>query len=112
MIVLVCGGRKYRHDRMIDFVMTKLMEMGMTILVHGDATGADRLAKEWAEAHGLEHLPFPADWNRYKKRAGSRRNTQMIKEAKPDLVVAFPGGTGTHNMITQSKRHDLAVIIL
>jgi len=33
----------------------------------------------------------------------------MIKYAMPDLVVAFPGGTGTANMIKQARAASIDV---
>jgi hypothetical protein len=105
----VCGGRKYRDDRFVDYVLTKLP---ITHIIHGAAAGADTLAREWAEAYGIEHHPFPAQWDKYGKRAGFLRNRQMIAEGKPDLVVAFRGGRGTQDMITQSKKYDIPVIDL
>ena len=42
--------------------------------------------------------------------AGHIRNQQMIDEGKPDLVVAFPGGAGTADMIRRAKKHNLKVI--
>jgi hypothetical protein len=53
--------------------------------------------------------PFPADWGAHGKAAGHIRNTQMLVEARPALVVAFPGGAGTRNMIIQSLERGVAV---
>ena len=35
---------------------------------------------------------------------------QMIDEGKPDLVVAFPGGRGTQDMIKRAKGHHIKVV--
>ena len=35
---------------------------------------------------------------------------QMIDEGKPDLVVAFKGGTGTADMVRRAKKHNIKVI--
>lgn len=112
MIVLICGGRDYTDHATIDFVMQQLIKMNVWCIVHGAARGADSLAAECAEAYGVPTSPFPANWDKYGKSAGSRRNTQMIKEGNPDLVVAFPGGNGTANMIRQAKQHGIRVIDL
>ncbi len=31
------------------------------------------------------------------------RNQQMLKDHTPDLLVAFPGGSGTANMIERAR---------
>lgn len=53
---------------------------------------------------------FPADWDKYGKRAGYLRNVQMLDEGKPDLVVAFPGGKGTAMMVKLAKERGVRVI--
>lgn len=112
MVVLICGGREYKDHKMIDFVIQQLIKMNVWCIIHGAARGADTMAAECADAYGIQTTPFPADWDTYPDDAGTRRNTQMIREGKPDLVVAFPGGTGTANMIAQSRKHGIRVIDL
>lgn len=53
---------------------------------------------------------YPADWARFGKSAGYLRNKQMLEEGKPDLVVAFPGGRGTANMIAIAMKAGVKVI--
>jgi len=54
-------------------------------------------------------MPFPADWSRHGKSAGPIRNRQMLIEGRPDIVVAFPGGKGTANMIKQAVEAGVKV---
>jgi len=77
---------------------------GPFIVVHGDCpTGADKIAKEWAETHNfpISHLPLPAEWTRHDagcpdwhrglakcNRAGFRRNAEMVKLGA-DVCYAF-----------------------
>lgn len=55
-------------------------------------------------------LNYPANWSKYKKKAGPIRNQQMLDEGKPDLVVAFSGGTGTADMVHRAKVANVKVI--
>jgi hypothetical protein len=100
--VLVTGGRTYNDQQAVNLILSRVhAKKPITLLVHGDADGADTLAKQWATDHGIEHKPFPItkeEWERYGNRAGRRRNTIMFNASKPDLVVSFPGGDGTHHM--------------
>jgi UDP-N-acetylmuramoylalanine-D-glutamate ligase len=59
---------------------------------------------EWG---GLE--VYPADWKLHGKSAGHIRNQQMLDESKPDIVIAFPGGRGTANMIKRAKKAGVEV---
>ena len=58
-------------------------------------------------ANGVVVEEFKADWDKFGRAAGPIRNAQMLREGKPDLVVAFPGGRGTANMVAQAKARAL-----
>ena len=116
MRVLVCGGRTWgyaRHDAtdirkraalyergQVFEVLDRIdMVLGIDVVIHGDARGADRCAQSWADARGRPVAVFPADWDRYGRRAGPLRNSLMLVEGRPELCVAFPGGAGTADMV-------------
>jgi hypothetical protein len=103
MRVLVCGGRDFQDDAALVRVLDELhAERPFTLLIHGAARGADRMAGSWAAARGIPCQAFPADWERLQRRAGPERNGRMLREGRPDLVVAFPGGTGTADMVRRA----------
>lgn len=100
MRVLVCGGRDYRdYDKISSTLKDLCSKDNKNTIIQGGARGADQSAKEFAGDFGIEYLTFHADWDKHGKAAGYIRNKQMLGEGKPDLVVAFPGGRGTANMV-------------
>ena len=108
--VLVCGGRDYDdRDNVFDALDALHAEYTFDRVIHGGAMGADYLAHEWATSRRVVVRTFMADWNRYGRSAGPIRNRQMLEEGQPDLVVAFPGGSGTANMIKQALSARVAV---
>lgn len=109
MRVIVCGGREY-NDRARIFAALDLLHSRrpISVLVHGDARGADRLAGEWARERGVQVEAHPGDWLIYKNMAGPMRNLHMARLGA-DLVVAFPGGKGTAHMIATAGRHGIRV---
>lgn len=110
MRVLVCGGRDYGDAERVQEVLDALdRETRISYLIEGEAPGADTLARQWADARWIPVLKFPADWEKHGKAAGSIRNRQMLDEGRPDLVVAFPGGRGTANMVDQAERAGVPV---
>jgi SLOG family YspA-like protein len=112
MRVLVCGGRDFSDTDWAYRILDELhRNNNIDVIIEGDARGADRIAGYWAGKNRIDNLKFRADWDRYGKAAGSIRNTKMLKESKPDLVLAFPGGRGTANMISQAKLADIPVLI-
>ena len=110
MRVLVCGGRDYNNA---DYMRKVLDDMHAVtpfdILIYGMARGADDMAKMWATARGVGRLGFPAQWEKYGKQAGPMRNARMLEKGKPDLVIAFPGGRGTADMMRQAKAAGVPV---
>jgi hypothetical protein len=133
MRVLVCGGRDYTDRDHIHNTLCKI-DAGrgpITCVIHGCATGADNEGMIWAQmmdslGRSIKHAPFKAAWadlshpdavirrrrdgTLYDAVAGHRRNQRMLDEGKPDLVVAFPGGRGTADMVRRAKAAGVEVI--
>lgn len=102
--VLACGGRDY-HDRRRVFKKLDAMHerQKITRLIAGDARGADSLALEWARSRRVRRTRFIAHWDKHGKPAGLFRNSRMLRKGKPNLVVAFPGGAGTRDMVHRAR---------
>jgi hypothetical protein len=125
--VLVFGGRNY-GDRRYLFATLDAMhrERPITAIIEGEASGADRLARAWAESRGVAVLPYPAEWDDlecdaavvkrsrtgklYNAAAGPIRNTKMLREGRPDRAIGFPGGDGTKDMERQCWEYGLRPI--
>lgn len=108
--VLVCGGRHYSDwARVIECLDCIQVDRKISLVIHGGALGADDLGSRWAYLRGIPSKVFPAHWGMHGKAAGPIRNQQMIEEGKPDLVVAFPGGTGTADMVRRAKSAGIPV---
>lgn len=105
--VLVCGGRNYKNWIR---VKQEIQKLAPTLVIHGGATGADSLAESAAYHLDIETSVFPANWEKYGKKAGPIRNQTMIEIGRPHLVLAFPGGKGTADMIRRAKRAGINVI--
>jgi len=105
--VIVCGGRDYANRSAVGGVLGILRD-GPTI-VHGAAPGADSLAAEEAALRGLDVEAHPADWSTHGKAAGPIRNQRML-EAGAELVIAFPDGRGTADMVRRSREAGIVVL--
>ena len=109
--VLVCGGRNYKNFYLVDEVLSSLHSSnGIQCIIQGGAKGADFLAAVWAEAEDIYCKEYMAQWKELGPSAGSIRNQQMLDEGKPDLVVAFPGGKGTADMVRRAENAGVKVI--
>jgi predicted Rossmann-fold nucleotide-binding protein len=107
MRVLVCGGREYGA---YNKVAATLEGLSPSIIIQGGASGADQLALSWARQNRVVTRTFHADWETHGKAAGPIRNQKMLDEGKPDLVVAFPGGRGTADMVRRAHEAGIRVI--
>jgi len=112
MRVLVCGGRDFNNYSRLYWSLDCIQDDRgqFTHVITGDASGADHWAESWAWMQKISHIKFGADWIGYGRKAGPIRNALMISEGKPDLVVAFPGGKGTANMVARAKKAGIEVI--
>lgn len=107
--VLVCGSRKGFHGASLVRLLDGLLPRP-TVVIHGGAPGVDSQAGAWARMRGVEVEEYPADWRNGGPMAGPIRNARMLRDGRPDLVLAFPGGSGTHNMTMQAKRAGVPVV--
>ena len=117
--ILVCGGRDWNYPEMTFRKLDALhRKYNFGVVVHGAARGADQLAGKWAAARGIQTKAFPANWRpaelggRLDRQAGFKRNQKMLEEAKPDLLVAFPGGAGTADMRNRARKAGMKVVNL
>lgn len=104
--VLVTGGRDYA-DR--DALYAVLDELRPTVIIHGNATGADTLAHDYAEKHHTIEIKTPAPFKYIGPVAGILRNIYMLDHFHPDLVVACPGNSGTENCIRNALVRGIRV---
>lgn len=107
--VLICGGRNYQNIKEVFRVLDGLNPKP-TLIIQGGAFGADACASEWAYKRDVLERQFAADWKAHGRAAGPIRNQKMLDEGKPDLVIAFPGGAGTADMVRRAKAAGVPVI--
>jgi len=112
--LLVTGGRDYEN---YGLVSTALHHTLMTlpkdrrlVVVHGGARGADSLAARWCDHWDQSEFRITADWNRHGKGAGHVRNQQMLDWLPIEWCIAFPGGSGTADMVERCNKANIEVI--
>lgn len=113
MRVLVCGCRDFNDPMTLGSWLGGIHKNNgpITLIIEGGSSGADYMARKFAERQGIPVRTFDAEWGKYGKSAGPIRNRQMLVEGKPDLVVAFEGGAGTADMVKQARRAGVKVVM-
>lgn len=111
MRVVIFGGRDYANYRKFNEVMAKLDQTwGITTVIEGEQSGADTMARMWALAHNKKLDPYKP--KRYDSVGMMTRNQMMITRGRPERGVAFPGGTGTADMIRRCRAHGIPLEIV
>lgn len=119
--IIVAGSRGYNDYKQLESVLQKFINENPNrrfVIISGTANGADKLGERFGTEHGIEVRRFPAEWNKYGKRAGYLRNLQMLEYAmKADgeaVLMAFWDGKskGTKHMITSAKKAGITVNVI
>jgi cysteine synthase len=110
MRLLVAGGRDWRDEDTLRAVLDAL-GAGAGVLIEGCAPGADQMAETWARDRGITIEHHPANWGQHGGAAGPLRNQAMIDSA-PDLVIAFPGGRGTLDLVRRALRAHVPTLYI
>jgi YspA, cpYpsA-related SLOG family len=117
MRLLVCGSRTWTDRPRLWQVLDRLVSAHgdrQVTVIEGDARGADRLAGQLARRRGWRLERYPADWSGEGRAAGFRRNARMLREGRPDVVVAFTVGPlhesrGTADMVRRAQEAGVPV---
>lgn len=117
--IIIAGSRDFNDYKLLKTSIRDILknisldDINKIKIISGTARGADQLGERFAKQFKLEVVKFPADWNRFGKRAGYIRNEEMAKYSVKDdnygMLVAFWDGKsrGTKHMIDLAKKHGV-----
>src|SRR6476661_7700023 len=97
--VLITGSRDWDD---LDIVKEELDKLApSSILVHGGARGADKMAGSYWKDNGGVVIDCIPDWSKYGKSAGLQRNAAMLEDHPITSAIAFRKGftRGTAHMV-------------
>ncbi len=103
MKIAIVGSRDFNNYEILEETLSTLQEP-ITEIISGGAQGADTLAEQWAKNHNVPITIHQAEWGKYGRAAGPKRNKKIIEDC--DLCVAFWDGKskGTKHSIEMSKK--------
>lgn len=114
MKILITGDRNWRDYAYIKNILS--LYPNDTIVVEGEARGADTLGKLAAKSLGMQVKEYPADWKLYGRAAGPIRNQQMLDD-NPDIEFChafhpdIKNSKGTKDMVERCDRKKIPVFI-
>lgn len=106
MKVIIAGSRTVTDLAIIETAIRKA-DFPITEVVSGGARGVDTLGEEYAKKNGIPIKRFPANWDKYGKSAGYKRNVQMAEYADALIAVWDGESRGTMHMINIAR--DLGI---
>lgn len=111
--VIIAGGRDFANYGLLKTKCNFLLQnKNIVEIVSGTANGADKLGERYAVENGFHMKRFPAEWTKYGKSAGYRRNAEMADYA--DALIAFWDGEsrGTKHMIDLAQKKGILVRVI
>ena len=114
MKAVISGGRDVHITAEGFETLYKIFAVyNITTIANGMARGVDTDAYQAAKNCGIDIFEFPAEWDKYGKSAGHRRNRQMLDFIGPGgILIVFDGGNGTKGIEEEAIKRNMAVIRL
>jgi hypothetical protein len=107
---IIAGTRTLKFPELIQDAVDNC---GWTIteVVSGNAPGIDQMGEMWAAVNHLPIKRFPANWNKFGKTAGRRRNVEMAKYADALIAIWDGKSPGTKHMIKAAEAYNLRIYV-
>lgn len=124
--VIIAGSRTYNDYSTLSNVVDHIFSLYLykkgykpsdIDIVCGMAKGADSLGEQYARINGFSIQYFPANWDKFGKKAGYIRNKEMAaytsyRKGYGALIAFWDGKSkGTNHMINIAKEYGLKIFI-
>jgi len=111
MKTIIAGSRGVTSLKVVEDAVNA---SGFTITeeVSGGARGVDTLGEQWAKTRNIPVKRFPAEWAKYGRSAGYKRNVQMGDYAEALVAIWANKSKGTGHMINIARERKLKVFVV
>lgn len=107
MRVLIAGSREITdYTLLCRACATSVFEI--TEVISGVARGVDLMGIRWANENGIPVLRYPANWTKYGRSAGYRRNEEMAEVANGAIILWDGKSRGTKHMMEMLDRRGIS----
>lgn len=110
MKVIIAGSRQITSPNIIKSAVEN-SGFTTTELVCGMARGVDLLGFQWAQEQNIPIKQMPAEWDKYGKSAGYRRNAEMAQHADALIAIWDGKSRGTKHMIDTMTKLNKPVYV-
>jgi hypothetical protein len=113
MRLIVCGRRSFTDFELVRRELSHLnRQRPISVLIHGWVGPAAPVVEHWARENDISIVRYPPNWELHGKDAEVRRNEFMLSDSRPGLVVAFPGGPDTSDLVHRALNKGVAVLVV
>lgn len=109
--VIIAGGRDFNDyellKRKCDYYLSNIDSKVDIVIISGCAFGADTLGEKYAMEKNYYLDKHPADWDKYGKSAGYRRNKEMVDIASAAICFWDGKSKGTKHTIDLCKEKGI-----
>lgn len=110
MKTIIAGSRNFNDYGLLEAICNDCGNISE--IVSGTAKGADSLGERYGKEYKIPIKRFPADWNKFGKKAGYLRNKKMAEYADACIVFWDGESKGTKLMIDLAHRNSLFINII
>ena len=118
--VIIAGSRNFTDYNLLKEKCDKILSKKLNdpdskiIVISGHARGADSLGERYAKEKGLECELYPADWDKFGKSAGYRRNKLMasVSNGLIAFLGAYSENKGTKMMVKIARENNLLTRVI
>lgn len=108
MITIIAGSRTILNPRLVENA-AKDCGWNITEVVNGLAHGVDELGGQWAKKNKIKIKEFPANWEKFGRKAGFLRNEQMANYAEALILIWDGESKGSKMMLDLAKKKGLKI---
>ena len=109
--LIIAGSRKQSIDlEIIKTLYNKYFDAN-EIVSGKEPTGIDKRGEDFAKLISLPVKAFPANWDKYGRSAGHKRNKQMAEYADGLMTFWDMESPGTKSMIRYAQENDLEILV-
>lgn len=110
MRTIIAGSRTITNPTDISDAV-HFSKFQITTVLSGGAKGADFLGEQWAALHNIPVEIYPAEWEKYGRGAGFKRNALMATKADALIAVWDGESRGTRHMVSTAEALKLKIFV-
>lgn len=109
---IIAGSRTINDYKTVEYYINETIKQNdfkINEVVCGEAKGIDTLGKLWAKNNNISIKSFPANWSKFGKSAGYKRNEEMAKYANYLILIWDGKSRGSNHMLNLAKKYNLKI---